>query len=112
MMPDPASALRELESFLQVPCTEWAGDLASRGVELDCEGVAAGQAALRQALEHGGTHHDVLGRVRGLIDAARLSARRRLAALAVAEVAGAASRRRLWAAFAQFGGPGPAAASP
>ena len=103
VMLDPASALRDLERLLDVPCQDWQADLAARGLELDCEGVAEGQAALRDALSQGGTHHDVLGRLRAHVDARRLSDKRRLAALAVADAAGSASRHRLWLAVSQLG---------
>lgn len=105
-MPDPATALRDLEALLEVPCQGWGADLAGRGVELDCDGVAVGQAALREALAGGGTHHDVLGRMGRAIAAARLSARRRLTALAVVDVARATTRRRLLDAMAAFAAPG------
>ena len=94
-MPDPATALQDLQSLLDVPCPEWGQDLACRGVELDCQGVADGQAALREALAGGGTYHDVLGRLGRSIEAAALPKRRRLIALAVADVARATPRRRI-----------------
>lgn len=111
-MLDPATALRDLEALTALPCAGWSEDLAGRGMELDCAGVAAGQQALRLALAGGGTHHDVLGRMRRAVEAARLSARRRLVALAVAEVATAAARRRVALAMAQLGGPSPNPAFP
>lgn len=110
-MPDPDSALRDLERLLDVPCADWDRDLAGRGLGLDCDGVAAGQEALRQALAQGGTSYDVLGRMRTAVDAAHLSARRRLIALAVVDVARAASRRRLALAVGLLGGPASASAT-
>ena len=111
LMPDPASGLRDIEQLLDVPCPEWSADLACRGVELDCEGIAAGQAALRDALATGGTYHDVLARVGRGLESARLSAKRRLIALAVVDVARAASRRRLALALGHAkAGPGANAA--
>lgn len=104
-MPDPATGLKDIERLLDVPCPEWSADLACRGIDLDCEGIAAGQAALREALASGGTHHDVLARVARALGAARLSAQRRLIALAVVDVARAASRQRLAMALANVGGP-------
>jgi hypothetical protein len=100
LMPDPASGLQDIERLLDVPCPEWSADLACRGVELDCAGIEHAQAALRDALAKGGTHHDVLARVGRALGAARLSAKRRLIALAVVDVARTASRRRLALAFA------------
>ncbi|MEA3165398.1 MAG: hypothetical protein QOJ26_250 [Thermoplasmata archaeon] len=111
MMPDPASTLRDLEQLVDVPCAEWSGDLAGRGMELDCEGVAAGQAALRQALAEGGTHHDVLGRLRRQVESARLSAKRRLIALAVVDIARSTARQRLALALGHLGSPGVAVGS-
>ncbi|MHB1260590.1 MAG: hypothetical protein ACYC2H_02615 [Thermoplasmatota archaeon] len=111
-MLDPATALRDLEALTSLPCEGWSEDLAGRGIELDCGGVAAGQEALRHALAGGGTHHDVLGRMRRAVESAKLSARRRLVALTVAEVATAAARRRVALALAQLGSPSPNTASP
>jgi hypothetical protein len=102
-MLEPATALRDLEALVDVPCPEWSQDLAGRGVDLDCAGVAAGQDALRQALAGGGTHHDVLGRMRRVLEATRMSAKRRLAALAVVDVAFATSRRRVVLALSHLG---------
>lgn len=103
MMPDPASSLRDLERLLDVPCAGWKGDFAGRGVELDCDGVAVGQAALREALAGGGTHHDVLGRLGRLAGTAKVSARRRPAVLAVVDIARQATRRPLAMAVFGFG---------
>lgn len=111
-MLDPATALRDLEALTSLPCEGWSEDLAGRGMELDCEGVAVGQQALRHALAEGGTHHDVLGRMRRAVAAARLSARRRLVVLAVAEVATAATRRRVALAMAHLGGTGGPSSEP
>jgi hypothetical protein len=102
-MPDPWSSMRDLEQLAGRPCADWGEDLAGRGVELDCDGVAAGQAALREALAAGGTHHDVLGRLSAAMAALGLSARRRLAALAVADVARSRCRGRLVLAVAAAG---------
>lgn len=104
LMPDPATALQDLERLLDVPCPEWSASLAGIGVAVDCQGIADGQAALRQALAQGGTYHDVLGRLRHAIEGAALPAHRRLIALAVADVARAAPRRRIALALAQLGG--------
>src|SRR5688572_1618377 len=90
LMPDPATGLKDLERLLDMPCPEWSADLACRGVEVDCDGIAAGQAALRESLASGGTHHDVLARVARTVATARLPAKRRLIALAVVDVARAA----------------------
>lgn len=114
LMPDPASAMHDLERLLDLPCPEWTADMACRGVEMDCQGVAEGQHALRQALAGGGTYHDVLGRLGRAIEAAALPAKRRLIALAVADVARAQSRARVGLALRQLagtGGPVPAGAS-
>jgi hypothetical protein len=109
-MPDPRSALLDLERLAGRDCGDWRTDLAGHGVDLDCDGIAAGQAALREALGGGGTHHDVLGRLQPALAALRLPARRRRAALAVGDVA--RSRGRLRLAAATFGAaPSPAAAS-
>ena len=97
-MPDPASGLRDIEQLLDVPCSGWACHMEPRGVELDCDGVAAGQAALRAALAGGGTYHDVLGRTQVVLKTATLASRQRTVALAVLDVARAQSRRRLTAA--------------
>jgi hypothetical protein len=102
-MPDPRSSLDDLERLAGRTCTEWQDDLAGHGVELDCEGVAAGQAALRQALAGGGTHHDVLGRLRPALAGLRLPARLRVAALAVGDVARSRARGRLLLAVSGFG---------
>jgi hypothetical protein len=110
MMLDPATALRDLEALVDLPCPDWSQDLATRGVDLDCGGVVAGQTALREALAGGGTHHDVLGRMRRVLGSTRMSAKRRLAALAVADVAGAASRQRIALALANLAAPASASA--
>lgn len=111
-MPDPASAMHDLERLLDLPCPEWTADMACRGVELDCQGVADGQQALRQALAGGGTYHDVLGRLGHAIEAAGLPAKRRLIALAVVDVARAQSRARISLALRQLAGGGSPAAVP
>lgn len=98
-MLDPTTVLRDLEKLAAQPCPEWTADLKGRGVELDCEAVAAGQACLREALAGGGTHHDVLGRLGVVLQTSKLSARKRLVALAVADVARANSRRSLLQSF-------------
>lgn len=108
-MPDPRSSLQDLEHLAGRTCTEWQDDLAGHGVELDCAGVAAGQAVLREALAGGGTHHDVLGRMRPALAALRLPAGRRMAALAVGDVARSRARGRLLLAVAAFGEPAAAA---
>lgn len=107
-MPDPRSTLQDLERLAGRTCMEWRDDLAGHGVELDCDGVAAAQAALREALAAGGTHHDVLGRLPPKLSALALPARRRRAALAAVEVARSRCRGRLLVAFAAFGAAGPA----
>jgi|SRR5688572_63384 len=109
-MPDPSSALQELQSLADAPCAEWGTELACRGVELDCAGVADGQDALRKALSGGGTYHDVLGRLGRAIEAAALPAKRRVIALAVADVARARPRQRLAAVLGQLAARGPMAA--
>lgn len=109
-MPDPTNALQELQSLAEAPCAELGTELACRGVELDCAGIADGQDALRRALSGGGTYHDVLGRLGRAIEAAALPANRRLIALAVADVARARPRQRLAAALRQLGSAGNAAA--
>lgn len=111
MMPDPASGLKDIERLLDVPCPDWSADLACRGVELDCEGIVAGKAALREALATGGTYHDVLARVGRALEAARLSAQKRLIALAVVDVARAAARHRLASAVAYASAGGAATAA-
>jgi hypothetical protein len=110
-MPDPRSALHDLERLAGRDCGQWRDDFAGHGVDLDCDGIAAGQAALRVALEAGGTHHDVLGRLQPALAALSLPARRRLAALAVGDVARERARGRLLLAVSAFGSGAGAAAS-
>lgn len=102
-MPDPASTLGDLEDLLAVPADAWPRALAPYGVtQPECEGVEAAQGALRQALADGGTHHDVLGRMRRSLHDSLLADPARRTALGVLEVARAASRRRLALALSQF----------
>lgn len=109
LMPDPAAGLHDLEQLLDLPCQEWGQPMAERGIDLDCVGIADGQSALRQALAGGGTYHDVIGRLRRALEASALPSHRRVIALAVADVARAAPRRRLALALGQLGGAAAAA---
>ncbi len=95
LMPDPATGLSDIELLLDVPCPDWACHMEPRGVQLDCDGVAAGQAALRVALAGGGTYHDVLGRTQHVLRSSGLESRQRRVALAVLDVARSQSRHRL-----------------
>jgi hypothetical protein len=102
-MHDPLAALDELRHLADLPCAEWQQDAARP--DIDCNDVAAAQGKLREALEAGGTHHDVLARVGQSVAPGSVPVRLRVAALAMTDHARAASLRRLALAIHGMGGP-------